>query len=97
MFYCHSGLVKYINVKGRGQNSAQLLVTIGAKPFVVNAYPDAEPQVFSSICTLLTKAYYENTKVGISYEKSDPTDKLFEVWIPLDQKPIGKRYPEEPK
>lgn len=97
MFYCHAGKVTYLNVKGRGPNSAQLLATIGGKPFVVNAYPDTEPQVFSSICTVLSMAYEKSESVGISYELAEPTDRLFEVWLPEKLKVDEKRLPKRPK
>ena len=100
--YCYEGKVTYINVKGRGPNSAQLLFTIEAsksdnKPFVVNAHPATEPQVFSSIAALLLLAYETGKSVGVSYELADPTDIAFEIWLPVGGKSAEKRLPKKDK
>jgi hypothetical protein len=80
------GEVVSINIKGRGQNSAQLLFVVRSgtgttRAFVVTAYPAFEPQVFGAMATVLSTAYALKETVMVTFEEAYPTDLAFEVEI----------------
>ncbi len=64
------GLVRSISVFGNGQNSAEIVVSIGKEggeptALRVGAYPATEPQVFSTFGTLLAGAYLNKLEVEV--------------------------------
>lgn len=68
-----TGRVVAANVTGWGQNSAQFFFNVrpsgGGQDmgFIVTAYLAYEPQVFSSIVTMITAAFYAKRDVQVLY------------------------------
>ncbi len=84
-----TGRVTSINIKGRGQNSAQFVFTVKAKDkkeeaiMVSTAY---EPQIFASMVSFVTAAYFAGCEISAGYESVPTIDggenQAIEVYTP---------------
>ena len=88
-----TGTVTSVNVKGYGQNSAQLLFTVlnkktgEQKAIMVTSYPDYEPQIFSSMANFVTAAYFSKQKITAGYYTNPgETSRSIEVFSPPNEK-----------
>jgi hypothetical protein len=66
-----TGLITYVNLSGRGPNSAQLVFVVRSSEeevvLTVTSYPTYEPQIFTCYSQLVTSAHFAKSEVTAYY------------------------------